>query len=167
MRMTTDAYIQPPPPFPPHCQAACPPPTPPSTSTPPPTPPTSRSGPSSTTASPPAYGAFPCHVFADTCTYMIVYMCRSTNQHTSLTRKHHHHHSPPKKRLAPPVDGGTVPRTWIIYNRPRGPSHAHGGLLMALGLQVRKTRRWGRLSYVYTHVTGPPDGRPLLLQKPF
>jgi anaphase-promoting complex subunit 1 len=33
--------------------------------------------------------------------------------------------------------GGGVSRTWIIYNRPRTPSHAHGGFLLALGLQVR------------------------------
>jgi len=31
---------------------------------------------------------------------------------------------------------GGITRTWIIYNRPRTPSHAHGGLLLALGLQV-------------------------------
>lgn len=58
-----------------------------------------------------------------------------------LARTCTHAHTHAHCRLAPPVDGGSVPRTWIVYNRPRSPSHAHGGLLMALGLQARKEGR--------------------------
>ena len=29
---------------------------------------------------------------------------------------------------------GELTRAWIVFNRPREPSHAHAGVLMALGL---------------------------------
>ena len=31
---------------------------------------------------------------------------------------------------------GELTRAWIVFNRPREPSHAHAGVLMALGLTV-------------------------------
>lgn len=38
-------------------------------------------------------------------------------------------------RLAPMGGSKGVGRPWILYNRPKTPSHFHGGLLLALGLQ--------------------------------
>lgn len=35
-------------------------------------------------------------------------------------------------RLVP--GGAALTRAWFVYNKPKGPSYTHGGMLMGLGL---------------------------------
>ena len=55
---------------------------------------------------------------------------------------------------------GELTRSWIVFNRPREPSHAHAGVLMALGLtgHLRALTNTDLYRYLVQEHAPPPSG---------